>query len=380
METSKGSVGRVSRFSRLSRDLNRKSFQRRIFRVLMTLGDIFKGEERYLVDSTIRVIVYPVAPVASTVDVITIALFATVILRFCSGWFGGNLIVPNFLHVWGIRTASLKLMSAISRKKHVSADMQELWESMQNLVLTIVCIIVTSMCGVEHLEKDNETRLTLFTSLWFVIVTFSTVGYGDFTPMSTLGRAFVLCSIIVAIVVIPEQITRITEVQKALNTKGRTYAPSMLFRKRHVVLIGGDLDVVFVEEFARELSQDTMDYPADIVILSTKAMFVDMQQLLLRYRNIHFIMGSALDRSDLKRAAVDSADGVFIMTERERTPHVMDCNVILRAWSINDFAPDRKLFVQIMLLENVRHVNFACHVLCTSEMRFSLLALSAQCP
>lgn len=65
----------------------------------------------------------------------------------------------------------------------------------------------------------------------------------------------------------------------------------MLFRKRHVVLIGGDLDVVFVEEFARELSQDTMDYPADIVILSTKAMFVDMQQLLLRYRNIHFIMG-----------------------------------------------------------------------------------------
>lgn len=112
----------------------------------------------FLVDSTIRVIVYPVAPVASTVDVITIALFATVILRFvlfmflffkklachlsrnkwfrdartslllvcpfhfdmtplrfCSGWFGGNLIVPNFLHVWGIRTASLKLMSAISR-------------------------------------------------------------------------------------------------------------------------------------------------------------------------------------------------------------------------------------------------------------------------
>lgn len=37
------------------------------------------------------------------------------------------------------------------------------------------------------------------------------------------------------------------------------------------------------------------------------------------------------------------------------------------------------MYVQIMLMENIKHVSFAKQVLCVSELRHSLLATSAQC-
>lgn len=38
--------------------------------------------------------------------------------------------------------------------------------------------------------------MNLFEALWFTVVTFSTVGYGDFSPVTTLGRLFVIGMII----------------------------------------------------------------------------------------------------------------------------------------------------------------------------------------
>ncbi|EGD74016.1 serine/threonine protein kinase [Salpingoeca rosetta] len=99
-----------------------------------------------------------------------------------------------------------------------------------------------------------------------------------------------------------------------------------------------------------------------------------------RPQGVRFITGSAMNPSDLRRAAVEVAEAIFIMAERARTANDTDRHAVLRAWAVNDYAPDRKLYVQIMLLENIRHVSFAHRVMCFSELRFSLLALSAQCP
>jgi len=41
--------------------------------------------------------------------------------------------------------------------------------------------------------------------IYFVVVSLSTVGYGDITPKSELGRVCVIFLIIVAIVVLPKQ-------------------------------------------------------------------------------------------------------------------------------------------------------------------------------
>lgn len=60
-------------------------------------------------------------------------------------------------------------------------------------------------CGIQHLERAGE-NLSLLTSFYFCIVTFSTVGYGDITPKIWPSQLLVVVMICVALVVLPLQV------------------------------------------------------------------------------------------------------------------------------------------------------------------------------
>lgn len=64
-----------------------------------------------------------------------------------------------------------------------------------------------SICGIQHLERIGK-KLNLFDSLYFCIVTFSTVGFGDVTPETWSSKLFVVAMICVALVVLPIQVNR----------------------------------------------------------------------------------------------------------------------------------------------------------------------------
>lgn len=61
-------------------------------------------------------------------------------------------------------------------------------------------------CGIQHLERAGE-NLSLLTSFYFCIVTFSTVGYGDVTPKIWPSQLLVVVMICVALVVLPLQVS-----------------------------------------------------------------------------------------------------------------------------------------------------------------------------
>lgn len=64
-----------------------------------------------------------------------------------------------------------------------------------------------SICGIQHLERAGN-KLTLFDSLYFCIVTFSTVGFGDVTPKIWPSKLLVVIMICVALVVLPIQVKK----------------------------------------------------------------------------------------------------------------------------------------------------------------------------
>ena len=73
-------------------------------------------------------------------------------------------------------------------------------------VLTVIHLCFFSICGIQHLERIGK-KLNLFDSLYFCIVTFSTVGFGDVTPETWSSKLFVVAMICVALVVLPIQVS-----------------------------------------------------------------------------------------------------------------------------------------------------------------------------
>ena len=75
-------------------------------------------------------------------------------------------------------------------------------------VLRISYFSFYRVCGIQHIQRaSTEKPLTMFESFYFVIVTFSTVGYGDISPDIWLGQLFMILMICIAIAFIPRQVS-----------------------------------------------------------------------------------------------------------------------------------------------------------------------------
>jgi len=93
-----------------------------------------------------------------------------------------------------------------------AADVRPLDLELARAVLSISTLLFVSsglMYNVEH--GVNPGFPNLFQSLYFGLVTLTTVGYGDIVPLTLEGRTIVCLSILVAIPLIPFNLTRVVE-------------------------------------------------------------------------------------------------------------------------------------------------------------------------
>lgn len=76
--------------------------------------------------------------------------------------------------------------------------------------------------------------MTFGTAVYYMIVTMSTVGYGDVTPKTSRGRAVVSCIIITAWILVPIQISKLYEARPpstALPTLPYVTVPDAVFAR-----------------------------------------------------------------------------------------------------------------------------------------------------
>lgn len=80
-----------------------------------------------------------------------------------------------------------------------------------NIVFITMLLLTYISSGIYSIVENRERKMTdsnflqLHDSVYFVIVTLATVGYGDEIPMTEFGRVVVLIIIFLTIVLIPAQ-------------------------------------------------------------------------------------------------------------------------------------------------------------------------------
>jgi len=122
-------------------------------------------------------------------------------------------------------------------------------QKVATLVIIIVSIIFMSACLVQTLEKANGMQ-DFGVALYFVVVTISTVGYGDYSPASPEGR-FVVCIMIIGfMVIVPVKISELADLLAMRSPWHVSYHSKIGYR--NILVIGSVLEPSEVEALLEE--------------------------------------------------------------------------------------------------------------------------------
>uniref|UniRef100_A0A8C1PEC5 Potassium channel, subfamily T, member 1 n=1 Tax=Cyprinus carpio TaxID=7962 RepID=A0A8C1PEC5_CYPCA len=293
-----------------------------------------------------------------------------------------NLFIPVFLNCWLAKCALESMINDLHRA--IQRTHSAMFNQVLILICTLLCLVFTGTCGIQHLERAGKKSLSLFNALYFCIVTFSTVGFGDVTPQIWPSQLLVVVMICVALVVLPLQFEELIYLWMERQKSGGNYSRHRAQTERHVVLCVSTLKIDLLMDFLNEFYAHPHTQDHYVVILCPCEVDVQVRRILqipLWSQRVIYLQGSALKNQDLLRAKMDDAEACFILSSRNEADRMAaDHQTILRAWAVKDFAPNCPLYVQILKPENKFHVKFADHVVCEEEFKYAMLALNCLCP
>nr|CAH8862930.1 unnamed protein product [Trichobilharzia regenti] len=225
-------------------------------------------------------------------------------------------------------------------------------------------------------------------SLYFTIVTMSTVGYGDIVPQTYLGRAFISLFILFALATFASAIPEIVDMFFNVSKYSGVYKKRE--GKSHIVVCG-DITTDSVRTFLNDfLHEDRQISDVEVVFINRSKPDLQLENLLrLHFLRVKYFRGTVMDHADLQRVKMDSADACLILASATTVdPHQTDAENIMRVIAVKNFASHVRVIVQLLQTENKAYLlnspywnwDSGDEIVCFSELKLGFLAQSCIAP
>jgi voltage-gated potassium channel len=98
---------------------------------------------------------------------------------------------------------ALKLLRYNRAIKHFGLAFEMIKEELLLFLFTSLLLIFVSSVGIYYFEKtaQPEAFASVFHSLWWAVITLTTVGFGDVYPITVGGRIFTFCILMVGLAI-----------------------------------------------------------------------------------------------------------------------------------------------------------------------------------
>ena len=216
------------------------------------------------------------------------------------------------------------------------------------LTLFLLVYIAAGMfMSIENTEREYRNWLRYHQAVYFIIVTLSTVGYGEINPDTELGRVFVVLVMIVTIVIIPRQTN---ELLRLLGMQS-VYARSPYKANSEVphIICTGQVTLDALKNTCDELfHEDHGIQNKNLVILQpgdpNSALELFLNGTKYKYELfLTFLNGDTLSKSGLKHCDAHKAKECIILTNKNsRDPQSSDHKNILTALAMKKYVYENK--------------------------------------
>eukprot|EP00658_Telonema_sp_P-2_P016681 TRINITY_DN16472_c0_g1_i13.p1 TRINITY_DN16472_c0_g1~~TRINITY_DN16472_c0_g1_i13.p1 ORF type:complete len:822 (-),score=181.35 TRINITY_DN16472_c0_g1_i13:278-2743(-) len=184
-------------------------------------------------------------------------------------------------------------------------------------VVAIVFIGSALFMHIENWSDERDPKLEYFTCVYFVIVTMTTVGYGDISPTSNLSMGFTIVLMLFLITTLYPMIMKIVTLMSSITSYN---SGSVIYRDPPVIVCcPRELPFNLIRALCLELFHPDQPYKVSVTIISQEKPSHDVEFYLWQTEKtdymVHFIQGDIKDDRTLTRAGVQYATACIVVAD-----------------------------------------------------------------
>lgn len=253
--------------------------------------------------------------------------------------------------------------------------LKERYLSMPELFrLLIIVILLLNLTGlIFHLIEPNTFR-TFFDGLWWAVITFATIGYGDYIPSTTLSKSVSIIFIFIGAAFMSYFLTilaREAMVSQLKENYGRTAFKGV----KHMIVVGwNERSKAMIAALQKQASHR---HPIVLIDSSLKE--------LPPNEDLHFIKGRSYEDPTLIQANIQKANYLIITADPDVVEQEADMRTIMTLLAAKGLNPALTAIAEILTdnqMDNARRAG-ADHIVKTSALTtqaFSELLVESKGP
>ena len=229
----------------------------------------------------------------------------------------------------------------------------------ENFFLILGITFTILFCGAIALylfeHRVNKTVDGLGDALYWAVISMTTTGYGDITPVTSAGRIvaiFVVVSGLLLFSMVTATVASVFVEKKIREGKGL----ETIKTKDHILLCGWNDNA---EEVIAGLLRSAPVKKLSLILLN-ELLEDEVESLKYKYRDhdFHFLRGDFTQEDVLARANIFKARSAVLLadTAGHRSLEKADERTILATLAIKSMAPEVKTFAELLNAENKQHL------------------------
>ncbi len=271
-------------------------------------------------------------------------------------------------------------------KKKRRFSLRNFWETINsNNTFVIFLVVAGLLCviavGTYIFEIGvNEKIRSLWDTMWWTIVTLTTVGYGDKYPVTVGGKVLGIFMMLLGVASVGFVTGRIASFLVDKQVKARGGLIVLEKKKGHFVICGWKQELETVLD--KILTIDPGLKAADIVLVNdADPQEIDHIRSIPSFKTVKYIKGDYIDEKVLQRANVRTAKTVLILADSSKDFSVqeVDSRTVMTAITIDNLNKDVYTCAELVDEKFVKYLKLAnCdEIILTREYSRELLANAA---